>query len=56
MNWFVIVGVFVFLLISLNLDWLGPLVIRGAGFRTGLAIVPILLLANLFLGIYYYYQ
>jgi len=53
MNWFVIVGLFVFLFISLNLDWIGVLVIRGAGFRTGLAIVPILLLANLFLGMYY---
>ena len=53
MNWFVIVGCFVFLFISLNLDWIGPIVIRGEGFRTGLKIVPVLLLANLFLGIYY---
>lgn len=53
MNWFVILGLFVFLFISLNLDWIAPIVIRGSGFRSGLAIVPILLLANLFLGIYY---
>lgn len=53
MNWFVIVGLFVFLFISLNLDWIAPIVIRGESFRAGLAIVPILLLANLFLGMYY---
>lgn len=53
MNWFVIIGLFVFLFISLNLDWIAPLLIRGVGFRTGLAIVPVLLMANLFLGIYY---
>lgn len=53
MNWFVIIGAFVFLFISLNVDWIAPIVIRGEGFRTGLAIVPILLLANLFLGMYY---
>lgn len=53
MNWFVIIGTFVFLFISLNLHWIAPIVIRGEGFRSGIAIVPILLLANLFLGIYY---
>lgn len=53
MNWFVIIGTFVFLFISLNLNRIAPLVIRGEGFRSGIEIVPILLLANLFLGIYY---
>ena len=53
MNWFVIVGLFVFLFISLNLDWIAPIVIRNSEYRTGLNIVPILLMANLFLGMYY---
>lgn len=51
-HWFVIVCVFCFLLISLNLDWLAPLVLRQPAYLAGVGIVPILLLAYIFAGIY----
>lgn len=47
---FVIFCVFVFLLVTLYLDIFQYFI--GAPFRVGLQVVPILLLANLFLGIY----
>jgi O-antigen/teichoic acid export membrane protein len=47
---FVIFCVFVFLLVTLYLDVFKYFI--GAPFRVGLPVVPILLLANLFLGIY----
>jgi O-antigen/teichoic acid export membrane protein len=50
MNYFVIFGMFIFLLVTLYLDLFKYFI--GAEFREGLAVVPILLLANLFLGIY----
>jgi len=52
MHWFIIFGCFVLLAISINLDWLQYL-LRKPEYRTGIGVVPILLLANLFLGIYY---
>ena len=52
MHWFVIVCAFIFLLISINLDTL-QYILRQASYRSGLSVVPVLLLANLFLGIYY---
>jgi len=52
MKWFIIFGAIVFLAISLNLSWLG-LVLRQAQYREALFIVPFLLMAYLFLGIYY---
>ena len=52
MHWFVIVCAFIFLLISINVDTL-QYILRQASYRSGLRVVPVLLLANLFLGIYY---
>jgi len=51
-KWFVIVCVILWVGISLNLDVVG-LLLRSPDYRTGLDVVPILLLANLLLGVYY---
>lgn len=53
MKWFVIFGCFIFIVIVLNLDIIGYLFLRNESYWNGLTVVPILLLANLFLGIYY---
>lgn len=50
LNWFVIFCVFIFLLVSLYIDLFQYFV--GAAYREGLHVVPVLLLANLLLGIY----
>ena len=50
LTYFVIFCTFIFLLVTLYLDIFKYFV--GAAFREGMFIVPILLLANLFLGIY----
>ncbi len=50
MQYFVIAGVFIFLLVTLYIDLFKYFI--GAEYRAGLKVVPILLLANLFLGIY----
>jgi len=50
LKFFVIFCVFIFLLVTLYLDFFKYFV--GAEFRAGLQVVPILLMANLFLGIY----
>lgn len=52
MTWFVIVVVTIFVGVSLNLDifkWFIP----NQDYWVGLSVVPVLLLANVFLGIYY---
>ncbi len=53
MNWFVAVCCMMFLVISLYSELIGEIILRKEVYKTGLAVVPILLLANLFLGIYY---
>lgn len=53
MKWFVITLTFAFLFTALYLNTWQALLLRGSLYRTGIAIVPILLLANIFLGIYY---
>jgi len=50
MNFFVIFCVFVFLLVMLYMDWFRYFI--GKDYRVGLPVVPILLVANLCLGIY----
>jgi O-antigen/teichoic acid export membrane protein len=50
LNWFVIFCVFIFLLVTLYLDLFQYFV--GADYREGLRVVPVLLLANLLLGVY----
>ncbi len=51
MKWFVVACCLIFLVISLFLDDFGQL-LRSPVYRSGLGVVPILLLANLFLGVY----
>ena len=53
LKWFTLCCAFIFIGISLNLSWIGPLFLRRPAYLTGLNVVPILLLANLFLGVYY---
>jgi O-antigen/teichoic acid export membrane protein len=50
LNWFVICCVFLFLLVTLYIDIFQYFV--GADYRAGLDVVPVLLLANLLLGVY----
>jgi len=50
MTWFVIFCCFIFLMVTLYIDYFARFV--GPAFREGLPVVPILLLANLFLGVY----
>ncbi len=50
LTWFVIFCVFIFLLVTLYMDLFQYFV--GAAYREGLSVVPVLLLANLLLGIY----
>ena len=51
MNYFVIACSFIFLATMANIEWIQYFV--GSSFRTGLPVVPILLLANLCLGIFF---
>lgn len=53
MHYFVITCVLFWLGISLNLFWIKDVFIRNEAYHEGIFIVPILLLANLILGIYY---
>jgi len=50
---FVIFNSIIFLVVSLNLEWLALLFLRTAEYREGLVIVPVLLMAYLVLGIFY---
>lgn len=50
MSWFVIGCAFIFLSVMLFMDVFQHFI--GAPFRTGLHVVPVLLMANLFLGVY----
>lgn len=52
MNFFIATVCLVFLVVSLNIDFF-KLFIRSESYYVGLKVVPILLLANVFLGIYY---
>ena len=52
MNFFIATVSLVFLVVSLNID-IFKLFIRNESYYVGLGVVPILLLANVFLGIYY---
>ncbi|PJJ54519.1 lipopolysaccharide biosynthesis protein [Hymenobacter chitinivorans] len=52
LKWFTLSCAFIFVFISVNIEDFGQL-LRGPEYRSGLAVVPVLLLANLFLGVYY---
>lgn len=49
-QWFTIACVVIWVGVSMNLDWIG--LFLGASYRVGLPVVPWLLLANLFIGVY----
>ena len=53
MNYFVIVSCVIFLFVIFFLQQFADLFLRNKVYHEGLYVVPILLLANLFLGIYY---
>lgn len=53
MKYFVIVCALMMVGVTANLKWLADLFLGKAGYTEGLGIVPILLLANVFLGVYY---
>ncbi|MEX2593880.1 MAG: polysaccharide biosynthesis C-terminal domain-containing protein [Anditalea sp.] len=53
MHWFIICCSLLMVAVTVNLDIIGPLFLRGEGYERGLDIVPILLMGYLFLGIYY---
>lgn len=52
-KWFLITCIFIWLGVCLNLDLLKVLFLRKKIYWEGMSVVPILLLANLFLGVYY---
>ena len=51
LKYFIVVCLFIFLVLMLNID--SVMLFVGEEYRTGAEIVPILLMANIFLGIYY---
>lgn len=53
MHAFVIFCAILMIVISVNLNWLGPLFLRSEGYTEGLYIVPVLLMGYLLLGIYF---
>ena len=53
LKWFTLCCAVIFVGISLNAEDFGVLFLRRAEYREGLVVVPVLLLANLFLGVYY---
>ena len=53
MKWFVIVCCILWVSVSVNIEWIGNIFLRRAAYREGLVVVPVLLLGNLFLGVYY---
>ncbi|GAA4014158.1 polysaccharide biosynthesis C-terminal domain-containing protein [Hymenobacter fastidiosus] len=53
LKWFTLCCAFIFVFVSLNVEDFAEFLLGRAEYRAGLDIVPILLLANLFLGVYY---
>ncbi len=53
LKWFTLCCAVIFVGISLNVEDIAGKFLQRAEYRQGLAVVPILLLANLFLGVYY---
>lgn len=52
-HWFIIVCIFLWMGVSNNLFWLKELFLKRPIYWEGIGIIPVLLLANLFLGVYY---
>ncbi|GGE98854.1 lipopolysaccharide biosynthesis protein [Hymenobacter cavernae] len=53
MKWFTLSCAVIFVFISINIEDFSLLFLRRPEYREGVSVVPILLLANLFLGVYY---
>ncbi|HAA15996.1 MAG TPA: polysaccharide biosynthesis protein [Cytophagales bacterium] len=53
MHGFILLGALMLVGITVNLEWLGPLMLRRPEYLEALHIVPTLLLANLLLGVYF---
>lgn len=53
MHFFVLACMCIFLIVSVNVDWLSSLFLRNDIYKSGLNIVPVLLMANVFMGIYF---
>ncbi|MEH0155747.1 oligosaccharide flippase family protein [Limibacter armeniacum] len=53
MRYFIIVLMIMVVGVCTNIDWLSSIFIRRDSYKVGLSIVPFLLMANMFLGIYY---
>ncbi|SDX82003.1 polysaccharide biosynthesis C-terminal domain-containing protein [Hymenobacter psychrophilus] len=53
LKWFTLCCAMLFVGVSVNLDLVAGLFLHGREYLQGLAVVPVLLLANLFLGIYW---
>ncbi len=52
-HWFIIICIFLWIGVSNNLFWLKELFLKRPIYWEGIGIIPVLLLANLFLGVYY---
>lgn len=52
-HWFVIVCIFLWIGVSNNLFWLKDIFLKRPIYWEGIGIIPVLLLANLLLGVYY---
>lgn len=53
MHGFLLLGCLMMLGLTVNLDWIAPLLLRQPAYLEALHVVPMLLLGNLFLGIYF---
>jgi O-antigen/teichoic acid export membrane protein len=53
MKWFLICCCAIWVGVSTNLSWLAPLFLKREEYLEGVSVVPLLLLGNLMLGIYY---
>jgi O-antigen/teichoic acid export membrane protein len=52
MYYFVIACCLIFFGVTVNVNWIAPIILRDPAYLTGLEIVPVLLLAYMFMGIY----
>lgn len=52
-HWFIIICIFLWIGVSNNLFWLKGIFLKRPIYWEGIGIIPVLLLANLFLGVYY---
>ncbi len=53
MKYFIIFSLLMIVALQVNLEWISQILIRNEAYRKGIGVVPILLFANVFLGIYY---